>query len=164
MREFHSKSQSWQPGKASASISGTFVTEDNRSIQGFRRPEDIQEAQIGSNSPTDGSAKSDIKTFSSELELPLPNPPPPGYLKPCDSDLIWDALSHGKAVPVFSQVLNEWIFWVWGQREHDRLASVHPNSAIYTFAELSALTKSGVTQQGLHTLHNAKKILTGTFS
>lgn len=82
---------------------------------------------------------------------------------PWDCEYIWNSLLAGHTVTIWASVLNEWVIWVFEERQRESLCLARPATVVYTWPEIKLLIEDNVTQEGLKVLHEAKRILGGRF-
>jgi hypothetical protein len=71
-----------------------------------------------------------------------------------------DAIQRGQAVPVWSELLGEWLYWVKGETERKQLLAEGCKVPIYTLGELAVVIQHD--PEDIKKLHAMKRTVNGT--
>lgn len=70
-----------------------------------------------------------------------------------------DAIQHGEALPVWSELLSEWLYWVRGEKKRNALRAQGCELPIYTLGELAVVVQHD--PEDVKTLHAVKRTFNG---
>ena len=143
-------------------IESIFATCRQRDIQLVRAGESIRfNAPEGAVTPDIREA---LKLHKGELLEALsdwnthPEIPPSA---PFDKDAM-NAIRAGNAVPVWSDVLQTWLWWVRDEKARQKLLSEGCETVIYTLGELAVVSEQKMGPEALKDLHQFKKTFNAT--
>ena len=67
------------------------------------------------------------------------------------------AIKAGHAVPVWSSVLQDWMWWVWDEKSRQKLLREGCQVPIYTLGELAVVSDQKVGPETIRGIHEMKK-------
>ena len=102
-----------------------------------------------------GSNFSDFSNFSRGGESPID---PASATEPFNQHAM-DAIKAGQAVSVWSDFLGEWLYWVRGEKERQRLRAEGCRVQIYTLGELAVVVR--MSREDLKKIHQLKATFNG---
>lgn len=124
------------------------------------------------NSERNSSATTELRTPATAMSNSLRNgsaershgiplaelPDPSTATEPFNQEAM-DAIRRGQAVPVWSELLGEWLIWVRGEAERKRLLAQGCRTPIYTLGELALVVSWP--DGDIRTAHAVKKQFNG---
>lgn len=111
---------------------------------------------------TDNTDKTPYQPDSDHLSVLSVSRPKAFQLR--EAELIWSQIHQRAWILIYSKVLGEPIYWVYGLEDLKGCQEAHPLAVIYTLDELKALARARVTQEGLKKIHLSKKMMGGTLA